>query len=80
MRDLRGRPRKTLPIEPLLRAVEARGGIRALTPDPVRRDRFDSMLEQKQKRVGWRVADEICCEVLGEHPCAIFGEDWWYVA
>lgn len=77
MRNRNYKP-KTLPVEPLLAHVEARGGMLAITQDGSALRWFRDI--KAHKRTGWRNADDFCCTVLNEHPALIYGEIWWETA
>jgi hypothetical protein len=76
-------PPAHLPAAPLLAAIDARGGM-----GPAMRSRgfhgnSRQALEKLYKRlregrpVNVYVADSFCIRVLGVHPVAVYGEDWW---
>lgn len=65
-----------LPAAPLVRVVEAAGGMRQLH---VRDDRLERSF-YRARRSGhltlW-AADELAVHALGQHPALVWGDAWW---
>jgi hypothetical protein len=83
-----GLPEQRLPVSPLVRAVQLRGGLATLglTPTAAGRGSDRKFIDRvtrgyhRSKARGWiRVwdADEFAVCVLGQHPAAIWGAQWW---
>lgn len=73
-----------LSAEPLVRHVEARGGLAAVTSwmgtiKSVGVERWKRNYERAKDRgyLDLAVADEFCCKVLRIHPYFVWGEIWW---
>ena len=78
-----------LPSAPLLRVLEASGGLaasglRCHADDTVEHRRLVERLQRSYERArnqgGWVTvvaADELCVRVLGVHPVQVFGPLWW---
>jgi hypothetical protein len=74
-----------LPAEPLVAAVEARGGLaecglsRAGTPAHPRAGAYRRLYERSRARgwIGLFDADELAVKVLGVHPCRVWDDGWW---
>lgn len=76
---------ESLPVAPLEREVEARGGmsevLTAAACTKKAREKWNTAFARAWKEHGGRIsvdhADRFCIQVLGVHPCAIYGETWW---
>lgn len=70
-----------LPIEPLARQVWMLGGILQLTYEVagMRGLRLKRSYERGVAAgyVSWKVADELAIELLGMHPCMVWGDAWF---
>jgi hypothetical protein len=76
-----------LPSAPLIRLIEATGGLPACglgrhPGDPIEHTRLIGRLERAYQRarsgmVSVPAADELSVRVLGRHPCEVFGALWW---
>lgn len=71
---------KQLPVEPLVRLVEGRGGLYACLGTSAGRevDRLDRMYRRASDRghLSWKAADQLAIELLGLHPMLVWGDDW----
>lgn len=70
--------RERLPLEPLLAAIQARGI--ELGRSHRLAEKALSRAKSEGGQITYTAADRICINVLGEHPAAIYGEDWWVAA
>lgn len=58
---------------PLVTALRARGPLSVLGPTRARAVHRAA----RSGRVTRAMADELCTDVLGEHPAAVYGPSWW---
>lgn len=63
---------ETLPVEPLARFVQR-------VERPIDYDAVSNVLQAANGVVSVAKADEIACTVLGVHPSAIWGPEWFEV-
>lgn len=63
-----------LPSAPLVERVEARGGFAACGNSPRRRSYNRA---KASGEVSASVADALSFELLGLHPCEVWGESWY---
>lgn len=69
-------PADYLPVEPLAQRVQAAGGLRHLLPRGHALERT-YLRAVSVGRVTVNMADRLAIALLAEHPCAVWGEDWW---
>lgn len=71
----------TLDVRPLIDAVDARGGIGAVSAplDTRRRQALRRAYHRAAARgtVTARAADTLAVTLLGTHPACVFGRQWW---
>lgn len=77
------RVERWLPVEPIVRVVEERGGFAAVVPGGVATASDAGAIRRsylRAKQAGTitdALADRLCVELLGLHPCEVYGEQWW---
>lgn len=68
--------------EPLIRAIEARGGLAAVVNQYDYPERERRRLARSYQRalsdgdLTYKAADELCVRLLGTHPLVVFGDAW----
>jgi hypothetical protein len=65
-----------LPAEPLVAAVQARGGVRACVGADGALERAYGRARGSQ-RLTIAAADKLAVRVLGMHPALLWGDAWW---
>lgn len=69
-------PAGCLPVAPLIEAVTDHGGLPARTDAEVVRLSRAYYRAVAQGWISARLADELCVQLLGQHPANVFGRLW----